>query len=142
MALQISLFKDSWRVALNGVARHIVMVILTILTMANTLDLKADCDLTLALREGFSKDQVQILVNGQGLIRLDHVSTRLQIGLAKELKLPLTQKRNTITIEIPTRASQASIEIDITKVCYLAVDVSSSGQEINFTPSDIPFRYM
>jgi hypothetical protein len=96
-------------------------------------------DVTLDLREGFDGDTVEIRATGLPDIRLDDVSTRLQIGRAHSLPLPGAVKA--LVIELPRRGVKAQIELQPGRPLWLGVSLSRDGRRLEVRQQLEPFGY-
>jgi len=97
-------------------------------------------DVTLDLREGFDGDAVEIRAAGLPDIRLDRVSTRLQIGRAHSLALPGTLQ--SLVIELPRRGVTARIELQTERPLWLGVSLSRDGRRLEVRQQPEPFGYV
>ena len=94
--------------------------------------------LSLALEEGFLNDNVRIRSNGREIARLDNLSTRVQIGLARTIDVELSGDEN-IVVELPDKNLRIEIPGDIGS--FVGVSVTADGLALSLRSSDVPAGY-
>ena len=77
--------------------------------------------LHIALREGFSDDELTLSVDGREVLHRTGVSTRLQIGLAEAVE----PGRRAVTVS--ARGKSESIDVEVEDELYLGISLSRSG---------------
>jgi hypothetical protein len=97
--------------------------------------------LRIDLQDGFKDDVVIVLCNGVELLRLEDVSSRYQIGLARSETVHLRTPIVTLQIHVPTRHLTTELELDAAKTGHLAVSIDQAGI-LACRSSPEPFRYM
>jgi hypothetical protein len=94
----------------------------------------------LFLEEGFNGDHVVVTAGGKVLADEQQVSTRYQIGLARQLDLSLTGNEAELVIALPEKGLQASLPISAGVPANLRVSVSQDGCHIELS-TDAPLGY-
>lgn len=87
----------------------------------------------LFLEEGFDKDHVVITAGGNVVADEQQVSTRYQIGLARQLDLSLTGDEGEIIVSLPERSLEARLAISSGLPETLRVSVSQDGGHIELS---------
>ena len=97
--------------------------------------------LTVHLHEGFDDDTVILSVNGEEVIRKEHVSYSPLLGYADvSFERQVDPGPVKLRVHLPERDQSASIELELDGDTYLGVSVV--GGEIQFTPPSVePFGY-
>lgn len=100
-------------------------------------------NLQIDLQEGFDGEPVVIRVNGTEVFR-GEVSTRLQIGLAEQIKVNVPAGQVDVIVELPQRAVSASTNVSIPDVKYIGVSVEDDREDskLLFRATGEFFRYM
>ena len=95
----------------------------------------------ISLQEGFQKESVNIVIDGNEVYRKQDVSTRHQIGLADtvehETDLPIAD----VKIHLPEKNKKASIKIHVRQNPYLGIDLDTDGN-VRFKSSSRPFGFL
>ncbi len=94
----------------------------------------------LFLEEGFDKDHVVITAGGSVVADEQQVSTRYQIGLARQLDLSLTGDEEEIVVSLPERGLEARLPISDGIPETLRVSVSQDGSHIELS-TEAPLGY-
>ena len=95
--------------------------------------------LHIALESGFSGDEVVVAVDGKEVLRAT-LSTRMQIGLAEEVHVPVEPGRH--TVRVSARGAAADLEVDVEDELYLGASLSRSGDAIEHRVGAKPFGYL
>lgn len=93
-----------------------------------------------ALQEGFDNDTVIIRINGQDVFHKSGVKTRLQIGYADSVEVPVQEDRANIEVRLPQKQLVKTTALAVAAKIY--VGVSIRGGEIDFHVSAEPFGYL
>jgi hypothetical protein len=94
----------------------------------------------LFLEEGFDKDHVVVIAGGNVVADEQQVSTRYQIGLARQLDLNLSGDEEEIVVSLPERGLEASLPISNSVPENLRVSVSQDGSHIELS-TEAPLGY-
>src|SRR5438128_3940463 len=94
----------------------------------------------LFLEEGFDKDHVVVTAGGNVVADELQVSTRYQIGLARQLDLNLTGDEDEILVSLPERGLEAKLPIPNAIPETLRVSVSQDGNHIELS-TEAPLGY-
>lgn len=94
----------------------------------------------LFLEEGFDKDHVVITAGGSVVADEQQVSTRYQIGLARQLDLSLTGDEEEIVVSLPERGLEARLPISDGIPETLRISVSQDGSHIELS-TEAPLGY-
>lgn len=94
----------------------------------------------LFLEEGFDKDHVVVIAGGNVVADEQQVSTRYQIGLARQLDLNLTGDEDEIVVSLPERGLEARLPISNGVPETLRVWVSQDGSHIELS-TEAPLGY-
>ncbi len=94
-------------------------------------------NLTLHLQDGFDDDEVVVSVNGHVVRRLEHVTTRLLLGLAETLDLDVPSPRCRLDVDLPRRGLQA--EADVAAPAHVGASVCFG--HLTLLVRDEPFGY-
>ena len=94
----------------------------------------------LFLEEGFDKDHVAVTAGGKVVADEQQVSTRYQIGLARQLDFSLTGDEDEIVVSLPEKGLKASLPISNGVPENLRVSVSQDGSHIEFS-TEAPLGY-
>lgn len=97
--------------------------------------------LRIDLQDGFKDDVVVLFSNDEELLRLEGVTSRYQVGLARSETIELPAPLVTLEINVPTRRIAVELKLDTAKTGYLAVSIDETGA-IACQASDEPFYYM
>lgn len=98
-------------------------------------------DIIIALQEGFHNDTVLLMADGKLLERLEHISTRTQIGLAREVKLSVPIGTR-LTIALPDRGLEQDLEAVAGETTHYGVSVDRQAGHIVIHRSSTPFGYV
>lgn len=96
--------------------------------------------LHIALESGFSGDEVVVAVDGKEVLHERSLSTRMQIGLADEVHVPVDPGRHTVSVS--ARGAVADLEVDVADELYLGASLSRSGDAIEHRVGPKPFGYL
>ena len=94
----------------------------------------------LFLEEWFDKDHVVVTAGGKVVADEEQVSTRYQIGLARQLDLNLTGDEDEILVSLPERGLEAKLPIPDAAPENLRVSVSQDGRQIELS-TEAPLGY-
>ena len=94
----------------------------------------------LFLEEGFDKDHVVVIAGGNVVADEQQVSTRYQIGLARQLDLNLTGDEDEMVVSRPERGLEARLPISNGVPETLRVSVSQDGSHIELS-TEAPLGY-
>lgn len=97
--------------------------------------------LTLALQEGFDDDTVLITAGGRTLQRLEHVSTRNQIGLARELSLIAPAGVAALEIVLPDKGIVHAVPLGAEDGLHYGASIDAAGT-VDVRRSPEPFGYV
>lgn len=103
--------------------------------------MSGDQNITLALQEGFHDDTVLITVDGKSPERLEHVSTRTQIGLARELNLSVPAGAR-LTIALPDHGLAQTVDLGTGENAHYGVSVDRQAGHVAVRRSSTPFGYL
>jgi hypothetical protein len=95
--------------------------------------------LHIALESGFSGDEVVVAVDGKEVLR-ETLSTRMQIGLAEEVHVPVEPGRHTVSVS--ARGAAADVAVQVEDELYLGASLSRSGDAIEHRVGPQPFGYL
>jgi hypothetical protein len=97
--------------------------------------------LHVALQDGFEGDSVLLRLNGHGVFREDQVSTRHQLGLARNVELAV-EGDSPVELEVvlPNRGLTRTITVEPSRTPNVAISVR--GGELTDTRSQSRFHYM
>lgn len=98
--------------------------------------------LTLALQEGFDDDIVVISAAGKVQERLEHVSTRNQIGLAREVTVTVPADAKALRIALPGKGIEQEVALDGQDGGHLGASVDPASGQITVRRSAEPFGYV
>ena len=96
--------------------------------------------LSIALEEGFEGDSVVVKVNGRTVFEGDDVRTRMQIGRAERLEVPIEAAAADIEVRAAERRAAGRLTCDVVDRLY--VGVSLQGSKVVFRTSQQPFGYV
>ncbi len=96
--------------------------------------------LRIALEEGFEGDAVVVEVNGHPVLERDDVRTRMQVGLAAQLDVPVDEGDAAVVVRLPQRRAAGRLTAHV--VDRLHVGVSVRDGEVAFRTSEEPFGYV
>lgn len=94
----------------------------------------------LFLEEGFDKDHVMVIAGGKVIADEQQVTTRYQIGLARQLELSLTGDEDELVISLPARKLEAKLSMLDGVPETLRVSVSQDGDHIELS-TEAPLGY-
>lgn len=100
-----------------------------------------DRTFTLALQDGFDDDTVLISAAGKLHQTLDHVSTRTQIGLAREVQVTVPAGATALTIAVPDKGISGEIALGDGDALHFGASIDPSGG-LTVKRSAEPFGYM
>ena len=98
-------------------------------------------ELTIDLREGFQHTPTVVRVDGAEVFRNPDLSTRMQIGLAAQVRAPVARDSVELQIELAGGAQRAVRTIKLAEGSYVGVELTRAG-EIDIAQSSIPFGYV
>jgi hypothetical protein len=96
--------------------------------------------LNIALREGFSGQPVVVRVDGEEHFRADDVRTRMQIGLAQEVRVEVDPGRH--AVEVVAGDVATSLEVDVPEQAHVGVSLARTQDRLETQVSDRPFGYV
>jgi hypothetical protein len=97
--------------------------------------------LRIDLQDGFKDDVVVLFSGDEELLRLEAVTSRYQIGLARSETIDLPDSLVTLEINVPTRRIAMELKLDTAETGYLAVSIDETGA-LACRASCEPFYYM
>jgi hypothetical protein len=97
---------------------------------------------TLALQEGFDDDTVVISTASKIHEQLEHVSTRNQIGLARELTVTVPADATALKIALPDKGIEQDVALDGGDGTHLGASVDPVSGRITVRRSAEPFGYV
>jgi hypothetical protein len=92
------------------------------------------------LQEGFDNDLVVIKVNGTEKFRRKQVTTKLLLGYAEVVELPVSETAAKVQISLPQKKLAQSIDLPQSADAHIAVSVVNN--QITYQVSDQPFGYL
>jgi hypothetical protein len=95
-------------------------------------------NLTVDLREGFDRTPVVVRVDGREALR-DALTTRLQIGLARQLSLDVPGPGADVEIELPRSGARAHARVEALPA-FVGVDLAGSALRVVVRAE--PFGYV
>lgn len=98
--------------------------------------------ITVALQEGFDDDTVVISTPTKIHEHLEHVSTRTQIGLARELLITVPADATTLRIALPAKGIEHEVELDERDGGHFGVSIDPVAKRIIIRRSAEPFGYV
>ena len=96
--------------------------------------------LRIALEEGFQGETVVVDVNGATVLERDDVRTRMQVGFAERLEVPVDEGDAAVEVRLPQRRAAGRLTAHV--VDRLHVGVSVRDGEVAFRTSEEPFGYV
>ncbi|WP_156678046.1 hypothetical protein [Sphingomonas profundi] len=96
---------------------------------------------TLALQDGFKDDTVTISAGGRTHEHLEHVSTRTQIGLARELTVTVPAETKALTIALPDRGIAENVDVGHDDGLHFGASLDPAGRLL-VKRSTEPFGYV
>ncbi|MGY1690642.1 hypothetical protein [Geodermatophilus sp. SYSU D01105] len=96
--------------------------------------------LRIALEEGFAGDAVVVEVDGRTVLERDDVRTRMQVGFAERLEVPVDAGEATLEVRVPQRGAAGRLTCSVAD--RLHVGVSLRDDEVVFRTSEQPFGYV
>lgn len=94
----------------------------------------------MALEEGFADDLVVVSVGGREVYRKDGVTTRMQIGRADSVEVPVDGGELEIAISLPRRGLEERVTARLDDRLYLGL--SLEGDAIVYRMAEDPFGYV
>ena len=95
--------------------------------------------LHVAFQEGFEGDDVAIAVDGKEVHRDENLTTRLQIGRAGSIDVPVERGLHELEVVLPKREIAKRFSVQVEERAYVAI--SLEGNELTHKLSGEPFRY-
>jgi hypothetical protein len=102
----------------------------------------AERQISLALQEGFVDDTVRISAGNRVIHQLEHIKTRTQIGLAQMLEIALSEGEDKVTVEIPAKGLEATLDLGASAATNWAVSVNPDQTKLDVVQSAVPFGYL
>ena len=96
--------------------------------------------LRIALEEGFEGDAVVVEVNGHTVLERDDVRTRMQVGFAERLDVPVDEADAAVEVRLPRRRATGRLTAHVADRVH--VGVSLRNGEVVFRTSEQPFGYV
>ena len=96
--------------------------------------------LRIALEEGFEGEAVVVDVNGSTVLERDDVRTRMQVGFAERLEVPVEEGDAVVEVRLPQRRAAGRLTCHVAD--RLHVGVSLRRGEVVFRTSEQPFGYV
>ncbi|GIH97754.1 hypothetical protein ACFFMN_03505 [Planobispora siamensis] len=96
--------------------------------------------LTIALEEGFSGEQVRILLDGEVVFDQADVRTRMQLGMARMLTVEVSPGTHRIQVQVTPQGEPVEMEIDPATAPVVRVSRDVGG--LSISASDAPPRYL
>ncbi len=96
--------------------------------------------LSIHLQEGFDNDLVVIKVNDKEKFRNKQVTTKMLLGYAEVVELPLSGGAAKLQITLPQKKLTKTIELSPSADAHIAVSILDN--QITYQVSDQPFGYM
>ncbi len=94
--------------------------------------------LVIDLQDGFDGIDVEILVNGRSVARLDGVETDEMLGVAESVEVEVPSGATELVVRIgPEFEAAAALQVDADRF----VGVSRAGDELSFAVATDPFGY-
>ena len=97
---------------------------------------------TIALQDGFDDDRVVISTTGDVHEQLEHVSTRQQIGLARELTVAVPADATALKIALPDKGIEQQVDLDEREGTHVGASVDPVSGQITLRRSAEPFGYV
>ncbi len=91
------------------------------------------------LQDGFVGDEVIITINGKEKFRSEAITTKLLLGFAETLKYQLRQGNTTITLNLPKKRLEKTIQLNLSEDTYVGISITQAG--IEYSTSDQSFTY-
>jgi hypothetical protein len=96
--------------------------------------------LRIALEEGFEGEAVVVEVNGHTVLERDDVRTRMQVGFAERLDVPVDQDDAAVDVRLPRLGAAGRLTAHVADRLHLGVSLRNG--EIVFRTSEQPFGYL
>ncbi|MFQ3611906.1 MAG: hypothetical protein SNJ72_10485 [Fimbriimonadales bacterium] len=96
--------------------------------------------LRIDLQDGFEKDTVHLLMNGNLIGEYHEVQTDLRIGLALSQEFHLPEGAYTLTLEVRNRGLSASIPIELKNDTFLRVWIQNDS--LAYEIGAEPYHYL
>lgn len=84
-------------------------------------------DVTIDLREGFMDDVVVVSAGHRELSRVERVTTRMQLGLARTIRSSIPEFMEVFEIAIPTRNTHSEIVLPKERPLWIWVSLDEQG---------------
>jgi hypothetical protein len=95
--------------------------------------------LRIDLQDRFAGDEVRIAVDGRQVFHKRGVTTKLLLGLADSVQVPVAGKVAVVEIAVPSRKLSRTERVGMKGDTFLGVSLSDRG--IDVIVSDKPFGY-
>ncbi len=96
--------------------------------------------LRIALEEGFEGEAVVVEVNGHTVLERDDVRTRMQVGFAERLEVPVDEGDAAVEVRLPRRGAAGRLTARVVDRLHLGVSLQNG--EVVFRTSEQPFGYL
>lgn len=93
------------------------------------------------LQDGFEREHVVVLINGETVVDDSNVSTRTQIGVAKSIRHDVEAGPVNVEVLVKSRNVRWQRELQIAEPAYLGLSLTSENQ-VSERTSTAPFRYL
>jgi hypothetical protein len=94
--------------------------------------------LVVDLQDGFDGDDVEIVVNGRSVARLDGVVTDEMLGLAESVEVEVPTGLTELVVRVGV-GTESTVELDVDDGRFIGV--SRSGDELRLHVASEPFGY-
>ena len=98
-------------------------------------------DVTFELQEGFDGDDVVVSATGMDSMRASGVTTRMQVGLARSMRLPLPAQPVRLHVEVPGLHLVQDIQLPATRPLWIGVSLSRARDRLEVKTQDHPFPH-
>ncbi len=93
--------------------------------------------LKVGLRDGFNRDDVNIVLDGKLVSQVSNVTSNPVVSFARDVPIELPRDSGDIRIDVPSRHISASAQID-GKTTYLAVFLKGGKLELRSLTEELP----
>jgi hypothetical protein len=91
------------------------------------------------LQEGFTGDEVNLLINGQQSLHKQGVTTKSLLGLANSSEIEVPDGPITIEIQVPTKSLSKTISLETSASKHLGFSIENG--KVEHIISQRPFGY-
>lgn len=99
-------------------------------------------EVTLDLRENFVRDEVVVSVGGREVVRVQGVTTRTQIGLARSVTVPLGASPAALDVLVPALGVRGEARIPETRPLWIGVSLTPARDRLEFIIRTDAFGYV